>query len=150
VDGSCLERIVVRNYGDEPVDVSLTLALGADFRDIFEVRGLQRPSPGVILPAEVNAASITFSFRGLDEFVRRAHVKSSFLPTVDKESKVSLPIHLEANEELSFSMSITCESDGTRQESERYEESLARIGKQRASPLASLDIYTSNEQLMTG
>jgi glycogen debranching enzyme len=147
VDGSCLERIVIRSYDDEAVDVTLTMAFGADFRDIFEVRGLQRPSRGVMLPAEVNAAGIKFSYRGLDEVVRSTHVQSSFVPSVDKQGEVSLPIHLEANEELSFSLSIACESDGVRQELGRYEENLARIGNQRASsPLAAVDIYTSNEQ----
>src|SRR5688572_13524334 len=36
------ERIDITNYGQEPCDLPLTLELGGDFRDMFEVRGLAR------------------------------------------------------------------------------------------------------------
>ena len=65
-DASCLERLVIHNYGHEPVEADLTITLGSDFFDIFEVRGQRRERRGVLLPTEVERTSVAFSYRGLD------------------------------------------------------------------------------------
>jgi glycogen debranching enzyme len=146
-DATCFERVVIHNYGEEPIDVDLTIAFGADFYDIFEVRGQRRQRRGALLPVEVEATSITFSYRGLDNVLRRTRVHSSITPSAANESGMLLPIHLEPQEELALSLSIVCESDGTRQEGSDYDEHLTRVTAERtSSPLAHVDIYTSNEQ----
>jgi glycogen debranching enzyme len=146
-DASCFERIVVHNYGDEPVDVDLNLGLGADFCDIFEVRGQRRQRRGAPLPTEVEATSITFSYCGLDNIVRRTRVQSSLTPSALSESELSVPVHLESHEELSLSLSIRCDSDGTNRGSDSYDDNLVHVTSESAlSPLADVDIYTSNEQ----
>jgi glycogen debranching enzyme len=146
-DASCFERIVIHNYGEEPVDLDLNLSLGADFCDIFEVRGQQRQRRGAPLPTEVETASITFSYRGLDNIIRRTRVHSSINPSALGESELSLPVHLEPQEELPLSLSVRCESDGTNQGSESYDDNLVHVTNQFAlSALADVDIYTSNEQ----
>src|SRR5579871_5990761 len=38
-DGTCYERLVVKNYGLAPIEVSIGLRFAADFVDLFEVRG---------------------------------------------------------------------------------------------------------------
>jgi len=147
LDTSCFERIIVHNYGEEPVDVDLNLAFGADFCDIFEIRGQRREQRGTVLPAEVDATKITFSYRGLDNVLRRTRVQSSITPPVASESEILLPIHLESQQELAFSLSVACESDGTSQVSASYDGGLAQVSGERvSSPLANVDIYTSNEQ----
>jgi glycogen debranching enzyme len=146
-DASCFERVIIHNYGEERVDVDLTIAFGADFCDIFEIRGQRRQHRGALLPTEVQTTSITFSYRGLDNVLRRTRVHSSITPSTVGESEVLLPIHLEPDEELALSLSIACESNGTGEDSANYDEHLARVTKERAtSPLADVDIYTSNEQ----
>jgi len=147
LDTSCFERIIVHNYGEEPVDVDLNLAFGADFCDIFEIRGQRREQLGTVLPAEIDATKITFSYRGLDNVLRRTRVQSSITPPVASESEILLPIHLESQQELAFSLSVACESDGTSQVSASYDGGLAQVSGERvSSPLANVDIYTSNEQ----
>ncbi len=47
LDGACHERIRVHNYGDAPVDIAMSIECGADFADIFEVRGTLRARRGV-------------------------------------------------------------------------------------------------------
>ena len=41
--GACHERIEVRNFGQEAVVLPISMRFAADFADIFEVRGMERP-----------------------------------------------------------------------------------------------------------
>ena len=146
-NASYLERLIIHNYGHEPVEADLTITLGSDFCDIFEVRGQRRERRGVLLPAEVDRTSVTFSYRGLDNVLRRTRVHSARTPSSVSASQLLLTIHLEPQEELVLPLSVTCESDGTAQDSPDYDEGLARITNERSlSALADVDIYTSNEQ----
>ncbi len=42
--GACHERIEVRNFGQEAVVLPISMRFAADFADIFEVRGMERPA----------------------------------------------------------------------------------------------------------
>jgi glycogen debranching enzyme len=44
--GACRERITLTSFGREPREVTVTLALAADFKDIFVVRGFFPMQPG--------------------------------------------------------------------------------------------------------
>ena len=61
------EAIVLTNYGTEPATVPLSISFAADFRDMFEVRGLtrdkQRPmsQPPRVENGEVRARAISVS-----------------------------------------------------------------------------------------
>ncbi len=39
------QRLAIRNHGDRPVDLRLTMLFDSDFADLFEVRGLRRAAP---------------------------------------------------------------------------------------------------------
>jgi glycogen debranching enzyme len=71
------ERIRIHNYTMHTERCRVTLALDADFADIFEVRGVQRPERGERSPAEVGDREVVFEYRGLDARVRRTHVRVS-------------------------------------------------------------------------
>lgn len=62
-----IEHITVTNYGHEPCRLHLALDAAADFRDIFEVRGMQRDRRGRTFPVAARADGATFHYRGLDE-----------------------------------------------------------------------------------
>ncbi len=65
-DGTCYERLAVRNYDDSPRRVSLELAFAADFADLFEVRGARRLNRGIHHPAALCMSGVTLSYAGLD------------------------------------------------------------------------------------
>jgi glycogen debranching enzyme len=44
---TCFETVKFSNYGLSPVNVQFSLEFGADFLDIFEVRGMTRQHRGV-------------------------------------------------------------------------------------------------------
>ena len=79
-DGRMYERIACVNYDDREVRVALTLRFGADFRDIFEVRGTSRSRRGTLHAPEVGACSVALRYDGLDGITRSAVVCLSMPP----------------------------------------------------------------------
>lgn len=143
----CLERITIHNYGQEASEVDLSFVFGADFADIFEVRGQKRERRGARLPDETDQSSITLAYQGLDQIVRRTRIECSPLPCVVRSSEICVPIHLGPHEETCFSLSVLCQSNGANPAPADYDKALHRVTSQRSSsPLAGVDIYTSNEQ----
>src|SRR5438552_11716429 len=53
IDGRMFERIRVKNYNPHAVAVDVEFSFGADFADIFEVRGLARETAGQLEPPRV-------------------------------------------------------------------------------------------------
>jgi glycogen debranching enzyme len=81
-DGHLRERLVLVNYGQETVRLPLRLEFGADFRDMFEVRGSVRERRGDLLPAEPDGDRVRFAYRGLDGALRTSVLAFSRSPTV--------------------------------------------------------------------
>jgi glycogen debranching enzyme len=74
IDGGLRERLVVTNFTEHQEALTIELALGADFADIFEVRGYQRERVGTCLPILVEPGRVVFGYRGLDHVLRRTQV----------------------------------------------------------------------------
>ena len=65
-DGVCHERVVVRNFADVVIALPIEFRFQADFADIFEVRGLERPRRGAFLDPVLDGGSVVLSYNGLD------------------------------------------------------------------------------------
>ena len=74
-DQRLYERVCLVNYSRDEVIIPLTFEFDADFRDMFEVRGLTRAKHGYRHAAEIGGRSVTFRYDGLDG-VERASVIS--------------------------------------------------------------------------
>ncbi|MBY3158940.1 amylo-alpha-1,6-glucosidase [Rhizobium laguerreae] len=74
----CYERLTVKNYDERPQQVRIEIVFGADFADLFEVRGTVRARKGRSLPAVIETGSILISYLGLD--VRKRTTRLSFDP----------------------------------------------------------------------
>ena len=145
--GTCFDRFTVHNYGQKPIDTEISVVFGADFGDIFEVRGQKRPHRGKLLLPEIDRSAVMLAYEGLDRILRRTRIKCSPAPCTPGGSDITVPIHLEPQQETVFCVNVVCENEGSTRESLGYEEGLVYVNNQRlASPLAELDIYTSNEQ----
>jgi len=146
-EAGCFETITVRNYGQKTVAADLSFIFGADFADIFEVRGQKREHRGMRLPDEIDRSSVTLAYEGLDHVIRRTRIECSAAPCTLRASEICVPIQLDPHQETFFSLNISCESDGTPPSLPDYEDALLRVTNERnSSPLAKVDIYTSNEQ----
>ena len=108
-DERLYERIRIVNYSRDVVLAPLTLEFGADFRDMFEVRGAKRPRRGVTLPPECDGRSVRFRYEGLD-YVERASVvafsdapwrisaqKADFMCSLNPESHFEIYIEVGAH-----------------------------------------------------
>jgi glycogen debranching enzyme len=69
-EGHLLQAFTITSFHDAPCDVTLELIFQADFRDVFEVRGVHRPRRGMLLGEEREASEVRVRYRGLDGVVR--------------------------------------------------------------------------------
>jgi glycogen debranching enzyme len=92
--GACYERIIVRNFDIRPHHFKLSVRFGADFADLFEVRGRKRTQRGGSSTEVRSDASVALRYRGLDGIERITSL--TFEPT---------PIRLDATTAL-FELSL--------------------------------------------
>lgn len=159
-NGACCEKLVLHNYGDVPVQLPLSLDLGADFADIFEVRGVERKRRGHPVSLEAQSNRIVFSYEGLDGLLRRSEVTFEPLPEDLSPEEVTYRVNLGPREGKAFFWAFNFEvgqkaaitSSGERHP-ERSEVSksflvLAGKAKARVSSLKEKEpsIFTDNEQ----
>ena len=76
----CHERVVLSNFGLEPVRLRLSVEFQADFADIFEVRGFERERRGEALEPRVERDQVVLGYRGLDGVIRRTALAWSPAP----------------------------------------------------------------------
>ena len=74
------ERIRVKNYNPFRIEIDITLTFGADFADIFEVRGLSRQTRGTYEPPRSGDRWLEFGYHGEDEVRRRTRIEFGVTP----------------------------------------------------------------------
>jgi glycogen debranching enzyme len=79
-DERLYERITCVNYSRDVILIPLSLEFGADFHDMFEVRGMKRAKRGYLYPPETDGRSVTFRYLGLDQVERTSVVAFSDPP----------------------------------------------------------------------
>jgi glycogen debranching enzyme len=76
-----IERVTFTNHLVSSIDFWVELRVGADFADIFEVRGWKRPRRGTFLAPEVDGDAIRMAYRGRDGGVIRTRIVFREMPT---------------------------------------------------------------------
>jgi len=71
-DRRLFERVSMVNHGVEDVLLPLSFEFGADFADIFQVRGTPRLKRGTVAPPTNDGRRVTFSYTGLDDVERHS------------------------------------------------------------------------------
>ncbi len=74
------ERLQLVNYGEREVSAPLELHFGADFKDIFEVRGITRNRRGQALPPVTKEDHVLLGYHGLDNTERYSAISFSESP----------------------------------------------------------------------
>ncbi|MDP2012082.1 MAG: amylo-alpha-1,6-glucosidase [Phenylobacterium sp.] len=74
------ERITCTNYSRDVVLLPLSIEFGADFQDMFEVRGMTRARRGHMLPPVLDGRRVRFTYVGLDQIERASVVAFSDPP----------------------------------------------------------------------
>jgi glycogen debranching enzyme len=81
-DAHLLESLTFASFHDTPCSISVELIFSADFCDVFEVRGMQRPSRGRLLGEERNDGNVRIRYQGLDAVERVTEILFDPPPTL--------------------------------------------------------------------
>jgi hypothetical protein len=141
--------IRVRNYALTPLQISFRLEFGADYSDIFDVRGQRREHRGMLYQPRIAVPNgkIVLEYGGLDEVIRRTVAVSS--PTVHLASPPAFQfiIGLDTGEEKPFEFSFAFETGHKVSSAPAYIQSLASATQEMGGPdRMPSRVSTSNEQ----
>jgi glycogen debranching enzyme len=145
--GTWHERLRLCNYSRGPVHVSLTFDVGADFADIFEVRGTERAQRGTRLDPLVGRQQLRLGYRGLDREERWTIVEWSEPPAAATAEMARFEYDLAPHAPAILTVAIRCERQHRAIPPRAYEpaesEALAALERAR-SEYAAVD--TSSER----
>ena len=94
------ERIRCTNFGLDQVMLPLVFEYAADFRDMFEVRGIRRARRGIQLQPQLLGRNVLFAYEGLDEIVRISTVAFSEPPWRMDEGRAEFMFTLSPGERI--------------------------------------------------
>ena len=106
--GGCYERIGFHNYDPRPHRFVVTIRFGADFRDLFEVRGNRRARHGTARADAVDAAIVTLRYDGLDDVARFTTLTFQPPPRRLQMDLAEFEIALEPGAKCSIIADIAC------------------------------------------
>ena len=117
---SCHELFTITSYSEHARRLRVGLAFGADFADLFEIRGHQRTRRGS-LRAEVRAPSeVVFTYDSVDGVPRATRVCFSLQPARLTEGQAEFELELGSRERRSLGVSVHCEQGPAREPERRY------------------------------
>lgn len=151
-DSRCFERLLLSNYGEQAVEVELTLEFAADFVDIFEVRGTRRPERGRLELAELAATQVVLGYQGLDGVARRTCFEFAPKPDRLEAGLAAFDVRLESKQTREVQVWIECQVNPSRAALERpqfvpFESALSHaVQAGRALEASRCGIETSNPQ----
>lgn len=111
------QTITVTSFHHNPVTVLLGLKITADYRDIFEIRGMHRDKRGTVLEPIMELNGARLRYKGRDNVIRETHFTFA-LPvthivqdgifwelTLYPNEPLTIPINVEVGEDVNGSIS---------------------------------------------
>jgi glycogen debranching enzyme len=115
IRGSLFERLRIKNYNPFPVTLEVELAVGADFADIFEVRGMSERRPAGTRP-NVDGSQIRFVHDGQDGVRRVTAIRFGLEPDgIDVDGDVATArfrLHLEPHQTRLVAVTVEPDTGG--------------------------------------
>jgi glycogen debranching enzyme len=146
-ESALYEHLELTNYSRQPIELFIKYLFGADFRDVFEVRGARRDARGEMLETEVEDAAVRLGYRGLDDQQRRTAIEFDGEIAEITEEHCVMRLRLNVGAEAAIHASVSCSSGNgsfrTRSHAEAVEGTAPRI---RWDEKKSTEICTSNER----
>ena len=146
-EGVCHERISIRNFDVVARTLPVEIRYGADFVDLFEVRGMVRTRHGRHSPASVTLQTVSLVYNGLDNRQRTTDLRFDPQPERIDEGRALFNVQLPPHGRFLIFVEVACDQPaGARRPSEMF---LARMieqrrwMRQRSAGAAGID--TSNE-----
>ncbi|HWF65105.1 MAG TPA: amylo-alpha-1,6-glucosidase [Rhizomicrobium sp.] len=132
--GTAYERFAIHNFDTSGHRCIFTFNFAADFRDLFEIRGMKRPRRGETV-AERGEDRLIFRYYGLDGIKRVTDIHFDTKPQRLSESQAVFALDLRAGEQRAIILTVRCAA--AEPEIMKFSESYraARRGAQKASEL---------------
>ena len=92
--GRLYERVRITNYSDIAAKLQAQLLFGADFRDMFEVRGQSRSRRGEMQATRLGTRFVALGYQGLDQVGREVLLSFSLPPQVLTEQHAQFDVAL--------------------------------------------------------
>jgi glycogen debranching enzyme len=147
------ERIGVQNCSPYPLEVDLELRFGADFADIFEVRGYHPVPEHGQQVNETTETGFLFEYQGLDDILRRTEVVLYPLPpdATIADSSASFRVRLGPQETTVLMVDILPRFDGEFFDPEfEFDRSLQALGREYQAWNSNCTDFTPDNELLKG
>jgi glycogen debranching enzyme len=146
-EGFSVDRFRVSNHSLHTIEVPLSIRFGADFADMFEVRGTRRQRRGTLLPERLGDETV-LGYQGLDQVERRTRIRWTRRPDTLEPGIAKFLLRLAPHQKIAFEMCANFEDDGEPRPAADYATELAAsravLGSRNARGCV---VRTSNELL---
>jgi glycogen debranching enzyme len=105
-----LVQLVLHAFSLVPLPLRLDLRFGADFADVFQVRGIARAATGRHDAPRVERGALVFAYQGLDGVRRTTRIEITGGTPAWTGTHARLELHLAPEEEREIEIAITCEN----------------------------------------
>jgi glycogen debranching enzyme len=131
VDDAFVETIDITSYLRKRTALRLSIALGADFVDMFEVRGARRKVRGVLEAPRVHTDVLELGYRGLDGRVYGTRIEFSPRPEALTAEGACYAIVLEPGETVSLEVRVCAtRSDLTATAPQAFSDRVAQLASE--------------------
>ncbi|HZP62318.1 MAG TPA: amylo-alpha-1,6-glucosidase [Terriglobales bacterium] len=144
--GVCYEELKFVNYGLSSIDIPFRLAIGADFADIFEVRGTGREKHGRRLEDEIRRNAILLSYEGLDRIVRQTQIECHPSPVKISSTEIQFETSLRPKQTAEFHLVIACDPKAHHRSTGYSRAALANESEMTAFASGVCKISSSNDR----
>jgi glycogen debranching enzyme len=101
------ERFAIHNFDTRSHRCIFTFNFAADFRDLFEIRGIKRARRGEIT-TQLQDQRLTFQYQGLDGITRVTDIHLDPKPDRLSESHAAFAFDLKAGEQCAIVLTVRC------------------------------------------
>ncbi len=143
-----MERIRIRNFGKRPRSLDVGIRFGADFLDIFEIRGFVEKRRGDLEPPRVDGDRVILASPGRDGATRRTVLRFSPAPDELTESQATFELEAVPGKDVDLSIEVIPEVTRSDRPSRPFKDEEDRLSREYTSwRKRCTRIKTSNVQL---
>ncbi len=146
-ESTLTERLTLVNYHPEPRSIRLEYRFGADFADVFQVRGVQRTEHGKSEKPQRTDRTVVLTYHGLDGVTRRTRIAFSQSPELFEGDRACFTPRLKAGDQFNLEVTVACASGQPYFCVASHDVTLDSIGRKLAAvETAWARVNTDNEQ----
>jgi glycogen debranching enzyme len=112
LDGGFVEEIVFTNFLMRVYHLEFSIRFAADYADIFEVRGAQRPRRGTKRPARIEGSSVVLGYAGLCGTAYETAISFGGAPVELSEDRATFDLRLAPDKTTTLEVRVTPIVDG--------------------------------------